>query len=129
MPRRPRPWNEIAPTLTSAAIRRFWTKVRQGGLGECWPWQAGRFSEGYGQFNVGRLPPQGAHRIAFGLANGGIPDESNVMHTCDNPACCNPAHLRSGSHLQNMADRKAKGRNRNGITVSRMGKAASRVND
>lgn len=36
--------------------------------------------------------------------------DSVVLHTCDNKLCCNPDHLRFGSHADNMADMRAKGR-------------------
>ena len=51
-----------------------------------------------------------ANRLAWTLANGAIPADSCVCHTCDTPACCNPAHLFLGSHSENMADMKTKGR-------------------
>ena len=50
-----------------------------------------------------------AHRLVHALATGDATAEV-VMHTCDNPSCVNPAHLRSGTHMENMADMRAKGR-------------------
>ena len=92
----------------------FWVKVKTGSADECWPWMFGIDSRGYGhlQFNGG---PMRAHRVAYQLAKGEIPKGEGhhgtvVMHMCDNKLCCNPEHLRLGSHADNMADMKAKGR-------------------
>jgi hypothetical protein len=48
--------------------------------------------------------------VAFELVHGLIPAGLVVMHTCDNPECCNPAHLQAGTQQKNIADMHAKGR-------------------
>lgn len=83
---------------------RFWMKVdRSGGPGECWPWTAGRKKGGYGSFALRTGVSTGAHRVAFALFHGFAAPRS-VLHTCDNPPCCNPAHLYDGDQLQNVQD-------------------------
>lgn len=101
-------------TSPEQVAARFWEKVDQaGGSDACWPWMAGLFRDGYGQF---RLPPSlgnfklKAHRKAYELTKGEIPAGLVVMHSCDNPPCCNPAHLSVGTVGDNTRDASAKGR-------------------
>jgi HNH endonuclease len=96
---------------------RFWAKVdRSGGPDACWPWTASVFKDrgGYGKFQAGASRATArvvyAHRFAYELAVGSVPDHLLVCHTCDNPPCVNPAHLFPGTHLDNMQDCVAKGR-------------------
>lgn len=55
-----------------------------------------------------------AHRAAHLFGHGYLDPSLDVLHSCDNPICCNPAHLRMGTHLENMADMVQRGRHRNG---------------
>jgi hypothetical protein len=89
---------------------RFWPKVDRGaGPDACWPWTAST-THGYGQIGVPGTRPHKAHRVAWELTNGPIPDGLLVCHRCDNPPCCNPAHLFLGTNADNMRDMVAKGR-------------------
>lgn len=91
---------------------RFWSKVnKNSALVECWVWTANKNNKGYGLFRPGGSKPKAlAHRLSFEAANGTIPDGALILHSCDNPACVNPAHLRVGSHQANVSDMDARGR-------------------
>ena len=66
----------------------------------------------------------GTHRVAFELTRGAIPDGLLVCHRCDNPPCCNPAHLFLGTKAHNNSDRHQKGRTvPSGARGERAGKA------
>jgi hypothetical protein len=93
-----------------ALVARFWRYVDVRTPSECWPWKAGRFTNGYGQFRAGKRKVK-AHRVALELTNGrALRDGQLACHRCDNPPCCNPAHLFAGSSLDNARDRDSKGR-------------------
>lgn len=79
----------------------------------CWLYTGSKSHNGYGHFRIGRKTFR-AHRIAWELAFGAIPEGVRVLHTCDQRACVNPEHLFLGTQLDNMADCKAKGRNARG---------------
>ena len=91
-------------------MMRFWSKVKK--TQDCWIWTASRTDRGYGSFGLdGKV--RRAHRVAYELAVGPIPDGMSILHACDNPPCVNPAHLRVGTQVQNMADELVRGRNHN----------------
>lgn len=98
----------IAAYLESSELqRRFWSRVARLGPEDCWLWKATLNTYGYGLANVKGMMTS-AHRIAFALANGA--PATVVMHRCDNPSCCNPAHLVAGTIAENNRDRSRKGR-------------------
>jgi len=102
--------NLTVPPLTAKDLSRFWARVDVRGTDECWPWTAGRNGRGYGRFNL-RGKMYSAHRVAWVIANGSVPEAMCIRHlACDNPPCCNPAHLAVGTDADNMADMKAKQR-------------------
>lgn len=93
--------------VTPADASRFWAKVRK--TDGCWLWTAGRNRSGYGNFWLSNRTVS-AHKVAWLLIRGDIPDNINVCHECDVRVCVRPAHLFLGTHLDNMADRNRKGR-------------------
>jgi HNH endonuclease len=78
----------------------------------CWEWQRQRNWGGYGRLTLPNQRKILAHRLAWELEFGPIPDGLWVLHRCDNPPCCNPAHLFLGTTLDNTRDMDAKGRRR-----------------
>lgn len=97
---------------------RFWPKVRIAGQNECWEWLASRNWKGYGRIGYRALACgyTAAHRAAWELTRGPIPEGAWVLHRCDNPPCCNPAHLFLGTGKDNSDDMFRKGRGRPGRT-------------
>lgn len=104
---------------------RFWSKVRKDGptvrpdLGPCWLFVGRLDKDGYGTFMVTspELPAKPrqrlmrAHRLAFFLQTGRLLSADEVLlHVCDTRACCNPSHLRVGTHADNVHDTMRKGR-------------------
>lgn len=87
---------------------RFWSLVAVAEPDHCWLWQAGKAKAGYGQawFN-GKV--ENTHRIAWYLVNGKW-SANHILHSCDNPPCCNPNHLREGTDQDNSNDKQARGR-------------------
>lgn len=89
---------------------RFWAKVNK--TEGCWLWTGAR-SNGYGRFSLhSRLDL--AHRVAWLLTHGEIPDGLWVLHRCDNRTCVNPDHLFLGTCQDNVTDMVVKGRNSHG---------------
>ena len=95
-------------------MERFWSKVLFSADG-CWLWSRSTTHGGYGQFGVGSGPQRmmKAHRMAWLLTFGEIPNDLRVLHHCDNPPCVRPDHLFLGTLSDNSQDMVAKGRNRN----------------
>lgn len=97
-------------SMTEAEEARFWSKVdRSNGPDACWPWLAAR-SDGYGELKLhGRVLP--AHRVAYELVVGPIPDGLHIDHGCHTPPCVNPSHLRPATPGQNAANRRGAAQN------------------
>lgn len=102
----------VIPQMTPKDIERFWGHVTKRAPDECWPWTGALSGDGYGRFKIARRL-YSPHRVAHQLAAGRIGKrQANllVLHSCHNPACCNPAHLRLGSGSQNNMDAIEAGR-------------------
>lgn len=100
---------------------RLWAKVAgpwqaEVGADDCWLFLAASRSKfGYGRIREGGRGSRllVASRAAYEAIHGPLAAELVVRHDCDNPLCCNPLHLRSGTSSQNLRDSWARMRRRN----------------
>jgi hypothetical protein len=99
---------------------RFELFLERDKITGCLLWTGGKDKDGYGWFKVYMAGvcnrKERAHLISFLLAGGTLPDEKPwVLHSCDTPSCCEPSHLRAGTHAENQLDmvRKRRGRQSN----------------
>lgn len=99
--------------IAVAAVKRVWwrieARIAYGDPLVCWPWRGATDTNGYGHVRVASRVWK-AHRAVFLKHHGFLPEV--VMHTCDNPPCCNPLHLRAGTKALNNDDKMQKGRHR-----------------
>lgn len=79
------------------------------GAESCWPWNGLVDKDGYGHIRGIRV-----HRLAAEYHLPGFKKEDVVRHSCDFPACCNPAHLVLGTQLENVQDRVDRDRSARG---------------
>lgn len=92
----------------------FWNSIDIKGENECWNWNKKSKQDGYGRtcykgFNNNKAMM--AHRISFQLYHKRLIQENMIIcHSCDNRLCCNPAHLREGTHKDNSDDKFERGR-------------------
>jgi DNA-binding CsgD family transcriptional regulator len=99
---------------------RFLNKIRITVSG-CWEWKGASSPKGYGKFRYNGTTYQ-AHRVSYELFVAPLIDGLVIMHSCDNPGCVNPEHLRQGTKVENMQDCISKGR-------FSMGEAHSKYSD
>jgi hypothetical protein len=102
---------------TAADVEKFWSQVDKNGpvirpeLGPCWVWTRAKATRyGYGIFGPAWKRVYRAHRFAWTMEHGPIPDGLFLCHACDNPPCVRPSHLFLGTQKDNMADCSQKGR-------------------
>jgi len=100
--------------ISKKQIARFWSNVQK--TDSCWLWLRQPNNKGYGKVTIRPNSQERvmllAHRLAWLLVKGEIPDGLFVLHKCDTPLCCNPEHLFLGTQQDNMGDMWAKGRSR-----------------
>lgn len=106
-----------------SAEERFWIKVQKGP--GCWTWGGARSSDGYGTFRERKNDKtHRAHRLAYELTVGPIPEGMLLDHRCHNKVCVNPAHLRPVTRKQNGEHRGSAPRNSTtgvlGVTQSKV---------
>lgn len=101
--------------LTEQDAERFWPKVdRSGGPDACWPWTGGTNGAGYGiVWPAGSKKERPrrqlyAHRVAYELTHGPLPEGSTVRQSCENRLCCNPKDLVATSADEQLADARVR---------------------
>lgn len=92
---------------TKEQTDRFWSNVDRSG--KCWVWKRFTTEKGYGKVGFSNKV-QRAHRVAWFIAKGKIPNGLLVLHKCDNPPCVRPSHLFLGTAIDNTRDAMRKGR-------------------
>jgi hypothetical protein len=87
--------------LLAVSARRFWLRAEPQASG-CWMW-TGATKQGYGAVTIGGRRSQYAHRVAFEMINGPIPDGMHIDHLCRNKLCIRPGHLEAVTQAENNA--------------------------
>ncbi|MCO5195548.1 MAG: HNH endonuclease [Anaerolineae bacterium] len=113
----------LTPTYRKQLEQRVWSKIERAAPNRCWLWGASTDRSGYGKISVhGRMII--ATRVVYELATGqSLTRDQVICHRCDNPACCNPAHLFVGSQSDNMDDMHRKQRHSQNQKGERNGNA------
>lgn len=98
--------NDIAVDIAARALKQD---------NGCWLWPGAKTPQGYGKIGRGGVTLY-VHRVMHEAHVGPIPPGNIVMHSCDEPSCCNPDHLRVGTQSENLRDMVDKGRSKTGET-------------
>lgn len=96
-------------TALAIKVTHFWVTVDQGSPDDCWPWLGYIDQDGYGGFFFnGKM--RRSHELALTFTTGEVrAEELDTCHSCNNPPCCNPRHLRFDTRASNVADAIAAG--------------------
>ena len=87
---------------TPELVARFYEKADIKTNEECWIWRGATAPHGYGVFNLGQNTYRGAHRVAYQLSIGPIPDGFDLDHLCRRRNCVNPLHLEPVTRKENL---------------------------
>ena len=109
-------------------LRGRFTQFVRRDPGGCWLWTGAKDRDGYGVIADGGRT-LAAHRVSYELHNRALPPGSLVMHSCDTPACVNPAHLSVGTKRTNALDMTRKGRRATKLSRLQVLEIRARVGD
>lgn len=101
--------------IATEVAERFWSNVSVGSADGCWPWRLST-ARGYGQVWIDGRNRKASH-VAL-ILSGQPRTDRNALHSCDNPICCNPAHLSWGTQAKNRRESAERGRAARGERVS-----------
>jgi len=105
-----------SPLSDKTVLERFWNNVDIKGPDDCWEWKGTKYRYGYGcmkRMRNGKRIVDGTHRFSWEIANGRPPKKGLcIIHSCDNPPCVNPKHLREATHYENVQDMMRRGRHK-----------------
>lgn len=101
----------LGPVDLEDLLRRFWAFVEPEPNSGCWLW-TGANVRGYGVLALGAPSRRKilVTRLSYMVFVGPLAADEKACHSCDNPPCCNPAHLFRGTQIDNMRDASVKGR-------------------
>lgn len=99
------------PRTVELAADRFLSSFEKKATDECWAWSATKRPTGYGLFQIGGSSAlQVTHIVLVASGQKRVIGKTSALHSCDNPNCVNPSHLRWGNAKDNADDREARGR-------------------